>query len=69
MPILICEDQIRLTGKDANDYFDETGKLNLPITKAEYNRAMQETIEYWKFADCPEAKLLAALLEDKFITT
>lgn len=65
MPVLICGDKLRLTGKDAQNYLEETGKSKLPKTKAEYNNAIIDTIDYWDSISCPEARLLAALLENK----
>lgn len=65
MPVFICGNEIRLTGKDANNFLEETGRYNLPKTKSEYNKALKDAIEYWKWADCAEGRLLAALLENK----
>ncbi|PPC94855.1 MAG: hypothetical protein CTY33_02920 [Methylotenera sp.] len=68
MPILRCGDQIRLSGKEAADYLEETSRSRLPTTIREYNRALNDTVAYWLSANCPEGQLLAAMLRAKLIS-
>lgn len=64
MGILRMDDKIRLTGPEAKDYLATTGRATLPTTAAEYNRAMDDTAQAWRQAECAEGDLLAALAEN-----
>lgn len=61
MAILRLNDQIRLTGSDAEGYLHTTGRATLPKTVNEYNRAMQEAADLWESADCAEGELLSKI--------
>jgi hypothetical protein len=56
-------DAIRLSGDDAQEYCEITGRATLPKSVSEFNRAMQDTANAWRRVDCPEGDLLAALAE------
>lgn len=60
MPILRCEDAIRLTGIDAENFLRDTGRNTLPKSVAEYNLAMKQVRELWNQIDTPESRLIAA---------
>lgn len=67
MAILRCDQQIRLTGDDAEHYLNDTGRARLPVTVSEYNRALQDAIQAWVATDCDEGRLLAVLIEARII--
>lgn len=61
MPIIKYGDQIRLTGKDAENFMRNTGLNRLPTTLKEYQSAIEIAIEQWKELDTPGGQLMAFL--------
>jgi len=68
MPILRFGNTLRLTGKEAEDYFKQTGRAKLPSTVNEYNQAIQETINLWNSIETPEGYLLASIMQERLIS-
>lgn len=67
MGMLRMGEKIRLTGSDASEYLNMTGRSTLPTSASEFNRALDDTAKVWLQADCAEGDLLAALAEDSKI--
>ena len=61
MPIIKYADQIRLTGKDAENFLRNTGRNSLPTTLKEYQSAIEIATEQWKELESPEGQLMAFL--------
>lgn len=61
MPIIQCGDQIRLTGKDAENFLRNTGRTTLPRTLKEHQSAIEIATQQWKELDTPEGQLMAFL--------
>jgi len=61
VPIIKYADQIRLTGKDAENFLRNTGRNTLPTTLKEYQSAIDIATEQWKELDSPEGQLMAFL--------
>ena len=59
--------QLRLTGKDAEEYLTDTGRATLPKTVQEHNTAHQQSADTWRAAGCPEGDFLAMLNESEKI--
>ena len=70
MPIIRLGKHIRLTGKEAYEFLDATGRTHLPKTVKEYNAAIEALAASWRSLETPEANLLAHLIEcDQIIET
>ena len=61
MPIIKYGDQIRLTGKDAENFLRNTGRSSLPTTLKEYQSAIEIATAQWKELDSPGGQLMAFL--------
>jgi hypothetical protein len=61
MAILRLGKHIRLSGKDAEHYLEDTGRASLPKTVDEYNRAMRDAKAAWLGTECAEGVLLATI--------
>ncbi len=64
---LILGSQIRLTGKDAEEYIRDTGRSNLPTTADEYNQAYKQAADAWWSDGSPEGGLLAVICEQQLL--
>ena len=70
MPIIRLGKHIRLTGKEAYEFLDATGRAHLPRTVEEYNSAIEALAAAWRSLEIPEGNLLAHLIEcDQLIET
>lgn len=68
MGIIQLGKQIRLNGSDASAYCTYTGRIKLPSTVSEYNRALREAASVWRDVNCPEGDLLAYLCENSILS-